>query len=651
MADDKRLAAGTVAREGAPRGLGSANPKQGQRMSGAQALVASLEAEGVDILFGYPGGQAIRIYDALYDSRQLHHVLARHEQGAVHAADGYARATGNVGVALVTSGPGATNTVTGIATAYMDSIPLVVITGQVPRANIGTDSFQESDIVGMTMSVVKHSYLLQSAQDIARTLREAFHIAKTGRPGPVLVDVPSDILAAPVVFEYPDTVNIASYRPTYRGNAKQVRAAASLIAQARRPVLYVGGGVVSANASEEVTRLAREMRIPVVATLMAKGVVPSSDPLNLGAVGMHGSRFANRALNRADLIVACGARFSDRVTGKISEFAPDAAVIHIDIDPAEIGKVREAQVPIVGDVKRVVASLLEELEKDGVRPDTEQWLNLVGKWREESPIYAPARDRADEGGGACRLEDGQIVPELAIADLSCMLDPASTIVVTDVGQHQMWAAQFMQRELPRTFLSSGGLGTMGFGLPAALGAAIGCPGKTAVCITGDGSFQMNVQEMATATVNAVPVKVVLFDNRALGMVRQWQRLFYDGRYSETELADCPDFVKLAEAYGWGAERVADPSQVGQAFRRMLQAEGPYLVDVRIERDQSVFPMVAPGKGISQSMGAIDAAPGKAGAHAQHDDGQEAVRFSAHAPAEGPEIRCQGGATKEARDDR
>ena len=592
--DKKQVAMSTVALEGAPRGLGSKNPKQGQRMTGAQAIIASLEAEGVDILFGYPGGQAIKIYDALYDSKQLRHILARHEQGAVHEADGYARATGNVGVALVTSGPGATNTITGIGTAYMDSIPLVVVTGQVPRAMIGTDSFQESDIVGMTMSVVKHSYLLQSAGDIARTFREAFHIAKTGRPGPVLIDVPSDILSTEIVFEYPDAVNIPSYRPTYRGNAKQIRAAARLISESKRPVLCVGGGVVSSGASAQATELARSMRIPVVVTLMAKGAVPSSEPLNLGAVGMHGSKYANMALNRSDLIIALGARFSDRVTGNFDEFAPDAKVIHIDIDPAEIGKVREAQVPIVGDVRRVLDSLLEELGKYE-RPDTSEWLAQISRWRERFPMYD---DRVAE-------LPGEIVPEIAMRQLSCALDPERTIVATEVGQHQMWAAQFIGREIPRTFLSSGGLGTMGFGFPAAVGAAIGCPDKTVVCIAGDGSFQMNLQEMATAAINDASVKVVVVDNQALGMVRQWQKLFYHGRYSATELHDVPDFVKLAEAYGWGAERVERPEDVDAAFARMLSTSGPYLVDLRILRDQSVYPMVAPGEGLSEVIGVID----------------------------------------------
>lgn len=595
MSESKWQMMGPLARAGAPKGPGSENPKQGQRMTGAQAVVASLEAEGVEIVFGYPGGHAIQMYDALYDSQVIRHVLARHEQGAVHEADGYARATGDVGVVMVTSGPGATNTVTGIATAYMDSVPLVVVSGQVPRAVIGTDSFQESDIVGITMPIVKHSYLLKSVDDVARTFREAFHIAKTGRPGPVLIDVPSDLAQEEVVFEYPDEVSIPSYKPTYRGNARQVRAAAALIAQAKRPILYAGGGIVSSGASELALKFMRDLGIPSVTTLMAKGAIPTHEPLNLGPVGMHGSKYANRALNESDLIIACGARFSDRVTGKVESFAPRAAVIHIDIDPAEIGKVREAQVPIVGDLSIVLGALIEEVESSGSVPDTRAWVDEVFAWRRELPVLDP---RALE-------VPGQIVPEVALAQLSGMLDPERSIVTTEVGQNQMWAVQFIDREVPRTFLSSGGLGTMGFGFPAAIGAALAFPDDQVVCIAGDGSFQMNSQEMATAAVNGAAVKVVVLDNRALGMVRQWQKLFYDKRYSATELEDNPDFVKLAQAYSWGAERVTDPDEVQGALERMLASEGPYLVDLRISRDQAVFPMVAPGGELGDELAAGD----------------------------------------------
>ena len=571
----------------------------GVRMTGAQAVVASLEAEGVKVVFGYPGGQAIKIYDALYDSARITHVLARHEQGAVHEADGYARATGRVGVALVTSGPGATNTVTGIATAYMDSVPIVVICGQVPRGVIGTDSFQESDIVGITMPVVKHSYLLQSTGDLARTFREAFHIAATGRPGPVLIDVPSDLAGETVEFAYPEKVNIPSYKPTYKGNAKQVRQAASRIAQAACPVLYVGGGVISSGATDEVRALAELMRIPVVTTLMGKGAFPSSHPLDLGPVGMHGSKYANLAMTESDLIIAVGARFSDRVTGKLSEFAPHAEVIHIDIDPAEIGKVRHVQVPIVGDAKGVIASITTALQKADASPQTQEWLDRIDEWRARYPFYHP--NVGDD--------PREIIPELVLTALSERLDPKNSIVTTEVGQHQMWAAQYIRRDYPRTFISSGGLGTMGFGFPAAIGAAIGRPDMQVVCVAGDGSLQMNSQEMATAAVNGVPVKVLVMDNRCLGMVHQWQKLFYHKRYSATLLEANPDFVKLAEAYSWQAERVETPEEVPAALDRMLAATGPYLLDVAISREQNVYPMVAPGRAIDDVMGAIDAAVG------------------------------------------
>ena len=569
--------------------------KPSEKMTGAQALVASLEAAGAEIVFGYPGGYAIQLYDALFDSDAIRHVLARHEQGAVHEADGYARATGKVGVVMVTSGPGATNTVTGIATAYMDSVPLVVITGQAPRSAIGTDSFQESDTFGITMPVVKHSYLVKSADDVARTVAEAFHIASTGRPGPVLIDVPSDVAAELCAFKFPSKVNIPSYKPTIRGNVKQVKAAAALIAKAKQPVVCAGGGVIASGASDQVLRLMRLFGIPAVTTLMAKGAVPSSEPLNLGAVGMHGSRYANSALNRADVIIAVGMRFSNRVTGALESFAPDAKVVHIDIDPVEIDKVRKADVPIVGDAATVLEALLTELDKRAVRADTSAWVSEVEKWREDYPIL---NERA-------AAEEDEIVPEKALARLSSLLDPDASVVVTDVGQHQMWAAQFVDREKPRTFLSSGGLGTMGFGLPAAVGAALGRPDAQVVCIAGDGSFQMNLQEMATAVAEGVSIKVVVVNNQALGMVRQWQKLFYGGRYSATELPGLPDFVKLADAYGWKAERVDEPSQINAAFKRMLKVKGCYLVDLRVDREQNVFPMVAPGDGLAAALTSVE----------------------------------------------
>ena len=590
-----KLAQKQLAIEGKPLGPGSHTEHEGKTLTGAQAIIASLEAEGVDTVFGYPGGQAIKIYDALYDSKQLHHVLARHEQGATHMADGYARATGKVGVVLVTSGPGATNTVTGIATAYMDSIPMVVISGQVTRGVIGTDAFQESDIVGITMPIVKHSFLLQSTDELTQTFREAFYIASTGRPGPVLIDIPSDLQGAEMVFHYPDSVNIPSYRPTYKGNAKQIKQATALIQQAKRPLLYAGGGIVSSHACAELRALAEAMQIPVVTTLIGKGCFPSSHPLSLGPVGMHGSKYANMAMTECDLIIAAGARFSDRVTGKLDEFAPNAKVIHIDIDPAEIGKIREANVPIVGDAQGILGGIVAQLEKSGATPNDDAWVEMVNEWRERWPYYD---DQFSD-------YPNQIVPEVALDELSKQLDPDNSVVTTEVGQHQMWAHQHIAREHARTFLSSGGLGTMGFGFPAAIGAKIGCPDKQVVCVAGDGSFQMNSQEMATAAINGAAVKVFLLDNRALGMVHQWQKLFYHERYSSTVLDANPDFVKLADAYSWEAERVEKPEDVPAAIERMLASDKPYLLDVAISADQNVYPMVAPGAALDNVIGAID----------------------------------------------
>ena len=595
MTLEERLDRKRCAIEGHPFGPGSHTEHEGKTMTGAQAIIASLEAEGVDTIFGYPGGQAIKIYDALYDSEKIHHVLARHEQGAAHMADGYARATGKVGVVLVTSGPGATNTVTGIATAFMDSVPMVIITGQVTRGVIGTDAFQEADIVGITMPVVKHSFLLQSTDDLTRTFREAFYIASTGRPGPVLIDIPSDLSGAEMVFHYPDTVSIPSYRPTYKGNAKQVRQAVKLIQESTRPLIYAGGGIVASHACVELTDLAERMCIPVVTSLMGKGAMRCSNKLNLGPVGMHGSKYANMAVTECDLLIAVGARFSDRVTGKVSEFAPHAKIIHIDIDPAEIGKIIDPAVPIVGDARVVLGAINERLEKLDAQPVGEAWFAEVDGWRKRWPFYT--ENFADY--------PDKIAPEVVLEKLSEKLDPEASIVTTEVGQHQMWAHQNIHREHARTFISSGGLGTMGFGFPAAIGAKVGCPEDQVVCVAGDGSFQMNSQEMATAAIQGVAVKVLVLDNRALGMVHQWQRLFYHERYSFTELAANPDFVKLADAYGWQAATISAPEEVDGALDAMLAADGPYLLDVQIPLDQTVYPMVAPGAPIDDILGAID----------------------------------------------
>ena len=569
-------------------------------MTAAEAVIASLEIEGVDRVFGYPGGQALALYDALYQS-SLTHVLARHEQGAVHEADGYARASGRVGVCLVTSGPGATNTVTGIATAYMDSVPLVVITAQVPRRMIGTDSFQESDIVGITIPVVKHSFLLQSVNDVTQTMAEALYIAQAGRPGPVLIDVPSDLAAERMVFEYPSAVTLPSYKPTFEGNKNQIRLAASLMKSAERPVIIAGGGCEISRAGDVLLTLARTQRIPVATTLMGKGVFPEDDALSLGMAGMHGAKYTNHAITESDLIIAVGVRFSDRLTGRIDKFAPHAALIHIDIDPAEIGKMLLPRVPIVGDARNVLSLLNEECANPRNSLDAlhvsqrERWLAEIAEWKQRYPYFHP------------RLNDvhDEIVPEIALSKLSEMLDPATSVIVTDVGQHQMWAAQSIVRTHPCSFLTSGGLGTMGFGLPAAIGACFAQPHKQVVCITGDGSFQMNVQEMATAAIHHLPLKVVIMDNRCLGMVHQWQRLFYGERYAATNLDEVPDFLKLADAYGWCAESVSCIADVEAAFTRMLASESPYLIDMRISREQNVYPMVMPGTSLDNAIGTTE----------------------------------------------
>ena len=557
---------------GQPRGLGSKNPKQGEEMIGAQAVVASLEAEGVDLVFGYPGGQAIKIYDALYDSKQLHHVLSRHEQGAVHEADGYARATGNVGVVIVTSGPGATNTVTGIATAYMDSVPLVVITGQVPRGVIGTDSFQESDIVGITMPVVKHSFLLQSTDELTSTFREAFHIAASGRPGPVLIDIPSDILSEKMVFNYPDKVNLPSYRPTYRGNAKQIRAAVQRIQRAERPVLYVGGGVISSGAADELVELANALQLPVVTTLMGKGAFPASNPLNIGPVGMHGSKYANLAMTESDLIIACGARFSDRVTGKLSEFAPHADVIHIDIDPAEIGKIRKVQIPIVGDLRGVLAGINEAVAKAGAKPITAPWLAQIAEWRRRFPFY-----HSD------LVEDpGRIVPETVMQKLSRKLDPKHSIVVTEVGQHQMWAAQFIDREKSRTFISPR-LGHHGLRLPGGYRRVFFWlrSGRLGGLRRRRRSLQMNSQRWPRPPSTA-PVKVLILTTAPLAWY-QWQKLFYKRALQFHGAVGQPRLLQPADAQLEVPPHQLAPEEVDAALDEMPACEGPFLLDVPSRR--------------------------------------------------------------------
>ncbi len=611
---------------GAAKGAGCHSAYEGAHMTGAQAVIAALECEGVTHVFGYPGAQAIAMYDALYDSQQITHVLARHEQAAVHEADGFARATGNVGVVLVTSGPGATNTVTGIANAYLDSIPLVVITGQVPTSVIGTDAFQESDTMSITMPVVKHSFLAQKAADLPRIIREAFHIAITGRPGPVVIDVPSDIAGQELIFAYPASVNIPSYKPTYKCNAKQAKAAAALLQEAQRPVILAGGGVISSGAQDQLQEIAYLLQAPVALTLMGKGAFHAADPLNLGAVGMHGSARSNTALMSADVLLAVGTRLSDRVTGAMSAFAPHAKLIHVDIDPAEIGKLREADVPIVGDAQAVLSGLLSQLKKQDFKARTQAWLEELSALpcfndaaravsAEAAAGAAFAASEVDEAPEALEtpLESNAAAATRSEAESSMQhITPAScmnllgraletqeaagkrTVVTTEVGQHQMWAAQFLSRSVPRSFLSSGGLGTMGFGFPAAIGAALAYPDAQVVCIAGDGSFQMNVQELATARAYGAAVKVVIIDNACLGMVHQWQQFFYDGRYSQTELHYNPDFVALARAFGWQAKRVQTQDELQVALSEMLSSTEPFLLDVVVPSSENVMPMVVPG---------------------------------------------------------
>jgi acetolactate synthase-1/2/3 large subunit len=560
-------------------------------MTGAQSIVRSLEEVGAEVVFGIPGGAILPTYDPLMDSQRLRHILVRHEQGGGHAAQGYAHATGKVGVTMATSGPGATNLVTPIADANMDSIPLVAITGQVAAGAIGTDAFQEADIVGITLPITKHNFLVTDPDDIPRTIAEAFHIASTGRPGPVLVDIAKSAMQSRTTFSWPQDVQLPGYHPVTKPHSKQIKEAARLLASARRPVLYVGGGVVRADASAELRRLVDLSGAPVVTTLMARGAVPDTHPQNLGMPGMHGTVPAVAALQKADLVVSLGARFDDRVTGKLSSFAPHAQVVHADIDPAEIGKNRDVDVPIVGDLKEVIADLLPELEREHEakgKPDVEAWWRQIDDWRETYPL------------GYTEPDDGHLAPQHVISRLGEISGPES-IYVAGVGQHQMWAAQFIRYEHPRTWINSGGLGTMGFSIPAAMGAKVGRPDATVWAIDGDGCFQMTNQELATCTINEIPIKVALINNSSLGMVRQWQTLFYDKRYSNTDLhtghgtARVPDFVKLADAYGCEGIRVESMGEVDAAIKRAMEIDDrPVVIDFNVSRDAMVWPMVAAG---------------------------------------------------------
>jgi acetolactate synthase-1/2/3 large subunit len=554
------------------------------KISGAELLLECLQKEGVDVIFGYPGGQVIPIYDALYDSK-IRHILVRHEQGAAHAADGYARSTGKTGVCLATSGPGATNLVTGIANAYMDSVPLVAITGQVPTTLLGSDSFQEADITGITIPITKHNYLVRDVKDLPRVIKEAFHIASTGRPGPVLVDFAKDMQAAKHRLEYPETVDLPGYKPNYVGNTRQVKEAADAILEAKKPLLYIGGGIIASGAEQELLKLAERMEIPVTATLMGMTAFPSAHPLFLGMLGMHGTAAANFAVCETDLLIAVGARFDDRVTGKIQTFAPNARIIHIDIDPAEIGKNVRYDIPIVGDAKGVLEMLLERVTPT----KNPEWLAQINQWKTLHPL---------------KYEKTGLKPQMVIETIS-ELTQGDAVICTEVGQHQMWTAHFYRFTKPRSFITSGGLGTMGFGFPASIGAQVGNPGRLVVNIAGDGSFQMNIQELGTAVENNIPVKVVIINNFYLGMVRQWQELFFNKRYSGTVMEHNPDFVKVAEAYGAKGYRITEAGKLYGTLKEAFATPGPVVVDCRVDREENVLPMVPAGGSIGKMIGVND----------------------------------------------
>ncbi|MBN1289627.1 MAG: biosynthetic-type acetolactate synthase large subunit [Actinobacteria bacterium] len=561
------------------------------KKTGAQALMECLEREGVEVIFGIPGGVMLPIYDAIMDSN-IRHILTRHEQGAAHAADGYARATGKVGVCMATSGPGACNLVTGIATANMDSVPMVAITGQVSTHVIGTDAFQEADTTGVTQPVVKHSYLLKDPNEIPHVVREAFLIASTGRPGVVLIDIPVDVSRGEFDFRYPEEIKLPGYKPTTKGHAKQAKQAADLMLKSERPVIYAGGGVVISDASRELRELVGLLGFPVTTTLLGKGVFPETDKLSLGMLGMHGTSYANYVMMKTDLIIAVGARFDDRITGDIHTFAPHARVIHIDIDPAEIGKNVKPDVPIVGDARTILKDLIKILKprvekKEGA--NIKAWVKQVAEWKKEFPLVVPG---------------GSLKPQFVVEEIY-RATKGKAVIVTDVGQHQMWAAQFYKSTLPRFFLSSGGLGTMGYGFPAGIGAKVGKPKEKVIVIAGDGSIQMNIQELATAVQNRIPVIIALMDNGYLGMVRQWQELFYKRRYSNTDLGRgmSPDFVKLAEAYGAKGMRVTERKDVDSALQEAFKEKDvPVLIDFIVEQEENVFPMVAPGASLDDMIG-------------------------------------------------
>ena len=551
-------------------------------MNGAKILIESLKREGVEVIFGYPGGQVLHIFDALYDE-DIKFILTRHEQGAAHAADGYSRATGKVGVCLATSGPGATNLTTGIANAYMDSIPMVAITGQVKSFLIGNDAFQEADVTGVTRSITKHNYLIKDVKELARTIREAFYIASSGRPGPVLIDIPSDIQQQETEFIWPEEIEIRSYKPTLFGHPGQIKKAAKLIENSKKPLIYAGGGVITSGACHELKKLTEKLNAPITWTLMGIGCFPATHKLSLGMLGMHGTAYANHAIMEADLILAVGARFDDRVTGRLDKFAPFAKIIHIDIDPTSISKNVRVDIPIVGDAKNILGQLIEDVDK---LPGVPEWLKAIESWKKRFPLkYQDNKD---------------IIKPQYVVEQIYEATKGSAIITTEVGQNQMWAAQWYKYDYPRTFISSGGLGTMGFGFPAAMGAKIGMPDKIVFDIAGDGSIQMNIQELGTCVANKINVKVAILNNGYLGMVRQWQELFYRKRYSYTAMTN-PDFVKLAESYGAVGIRVTKKEDVRKAIEKAMSIDNVVFIDFKVEEEENVFPMVPAGEALNRMI--------------------------------------------------
>ena len=552
--------------------------------TGSQILIDALKKENVEYIFGLPGGVIIPLFDTLFDESEIKFILTRHEQAAGHAADGYARATGKVGVCIVTSGPGATNLTTAIATAYMDSIPMVAITGQVKTHLIGSDAFQEADVTGITRPISKHNYLVKDIKELGRVVKEAFHIASTGRPGPVVIDLPVDVTTDTWDGDTPDTVNLPGYKPSFEGNIRQIKLAADAINKSKRPVIYAGGGVISSNSSEQLIELAEKANLPVNTTLLALGVFPENSEKALGMLGMHGTVPANYAVHESDLLIAIGARFDDRITGKIDEFASKAQIIHIDIDPTSISKNIKVHIPVVGDAKNILTELIKHVS----HVERQEWFEKIADWKKKYPsLYDNTSD---------------VVKPQYVVEQICEATKGEAIVTTEVGQNQMWAAQYYTYTNPRSFLSSGGLGTMGFGFPAAIGAQLGCPDKTVVAIAGDGSFQMNIQELSTAVKYNLPVKVAILNNGYLGMVRQWQELFYDKRYAHTLLDGNPDFVQVAKAYGADGFLVTDKKDVRPIIEKAISINGPVVIDFRVDPEENVFPMIPSGQAVTQTKG-------------------------------------------------